>query len=314
MAPVRRSGSIEVGDADAADEVQRPGRVKAAGSPAGAGRIAPWLEFVFPGRQSLREIRESWGAPGRKDRWLDDAYFRLIQDGDISRYVDEKTWTDLEFPRLFSDLDSTITRLGSQCLFQQLRTYSSDASQRESSYRTFETLRRDVGLRETIQRILLPLNADSAASIVDMLFEERIEGLPDRVRTIAWSLLSIAVLAAAALSVIPLLFVLPVLVINFIAIGRTSLRRYGLVEKFKGLYRMVRVSDALSRIATDAPVPQLAALAAGRGSRARIRRAFRWFNWLDKNPLGIGTWLHLMFLAEWLACLHVATKMAAMRA
>lgn len=48
-----------------------------------------------------------------------------------SRYVDEKTWINLEFPRLFGVLDSTITRLGSQCLFEQLRTYADDASQTE---------------------------------------------------------------------------------------------------------------------------------------------------------------------------------------
>ncbi len=305
---------IEVDDPGSADGRDLPGVPTAVSNPGGARRIALLLESALPGRRGLREIRDSWGKPGAKDRWLDDRYFRLTQDGDASRYVDEKTWIDLEFPRLFGALDSTITRLGSQCLFKQLRTYANDASQREVSYGTFETLRRDVELRERIQRILMSLNADSAASLVDMLFEERIEGLPDRFRTVSWSLLSICVLAAAAASLIPPLLVLPVLVVNVVAIGRTSWRRYGLVEKFKGLYRMVRVSDALSRISTDSPVPQLAALAAGRASRTRVRRAFRWFNWFDRNSLGIGTWLHMMFLAEWLACLHVAAKMSAMRA
>lgn len=290
--------------------LELPGMLQALRRHPGVRRVVLWMESAFPGRGGLREIRDGWGKPGTKDRWLEDRYFQLTKDGDTSRYVDDRTWTDLEFPRLFSTLDTTITRLGSQCLFRQLRTYSDDIAQTAVSYHTFETLRRDSELRERIQRILTSLNADSAASIVDMLFEERIEGLPDPLRTVSWSLLSIAVVAAAASSLIPPLLVLPVLVINFVAIARTASRN-GLVERFKSLYQMIRVADALSRISTEAPVPQLAALSAARVSRARARRAFRWLKWLQ-NPLG--TWLHVMFLAEWLACLHVAAKMSAMRA
>ena len=47
--------------------------------------------------------------------------------------------------------------------------------------------------------------------------------------------------------------------------------RYGLVERFKSLYRMVRVADALSRISTEALVPRRAS--SGTNTTERIAAA-----------------------------------------
>lgn len=81
------------------------------------------LDRLSPRRRMLRELRVRWGKPGTNDCWLANRYFELTRRSDGAREVDDRTWNDLEFPRIFSKLDSTLTRVGSQCLYWRLRTY-----------------------------------------------------------------------------------------------------------------------------------------------------------------------------------------------
>jgi hypothetical protein len=48
--------------------------------------------------------------------------------------VDDRTWIDLEFERLFSSVDSTLTSSGSQCLYHKLRIYRDDPGELENDY------------------------------------------------------------------------------------------------------------------------------------------------------------------------------------
>ena len=75
------------------------------------------MDSIFPRRRLLREIRATWGKPGAKEEWLADRYFRLAKTVDELSQIDERTWKDLEFPLIFGSLDTTVTSLGSQCLF-----------------------------------------------------------------------------------------------------------------------------------------------------------------------------------------------------
>ncbi|MGH8288025.1 MAG: MutS-related protein [Steroidobacteraceae bacterium] len=277
--------------------------------------IAAILDWFFPRRRALREIREAWGKPGKKDAWLADRYFRLTNSGDDLSHVDDRTWNDLEFPRIFSVLDTTITRPGSQCLFRMLRTYATDADHSGIVHESLQALRCDRELRERTQLLLTALNADSAANVIDALFEPRLEALKHPRLTVVWSLVSVGLLAGIAASAIPLMLVIPILAVNVAVITRTGLRRYRLTETLRALRRMLAVADRLSHLYSDSPIPQLAALAADRPGRARARRAFRLVGALDRmSPLGLDTWLNLLFLAEWLVYLYTIDRVAAVRA
>src|SRR6185437_16550569 len=84
-----------------------------------------FLDVLSPRRRTLRELRSRWGRPGENDGWLASRYFDLTRlPGDTQ--VDDRTWNDLEFPRVFAKLDSAVTRIGSQSLYRRLRTYQDD--------------------------------------------------------------------------------------------------------------------------------------------------------------------------------------------
>lgn len=134
------------------------------------------LDAFAPRRRLLREIRAAWGKAGDKDGWLAERYFELTCGADHRVHVDDRTWSDLEFPRIFKILDSTRTRLGSQHLFRQLRTFPGDAQQARDVQQACEVLRSDQQLRESIQLALATLSADSAATIIENILQLRSQG------------------------------------------------------------------------------------------------------------------------------------------
>src|SRR5215472_2539751 len=128
---------------------------------------------ITPQRRRLEEFRDQWGKGGSKDPWLAGRYFELLTARkDLSTYIDDRTWNDLEFPRIFADMDTTVTRLGSQYLYSQLRLYPERPAAVSDGYRTFEALVADRGLRERLQLTLAPLSPDSCASVAESLFAE----------------------------------------------------------------------------------------------------------------------------------------------
>src|SRR5262245_7401172 len=108
----------------------------------------------------MADLREAWGKPGNKDPWLPGRYLELTREADEARHVDDRTWTDLEFPRIFATLDTTITRIGSQYLFRQLRTWA-DPAEGSKVRGLGEALRRNQLLRQKIQRALISVQSDS---------------------------------------------------------------------------------------------------------------------------------------------------------
>jgi len=84
------------------------------------GRIAV---FFSASQRTLARLREKWGQAGTRDGWLASRYYDLVPPEGPGSHVDERTWKDLEFPRIFTTLDTTVTRVGSQFLFRVLRRF-----------------------------------------------------------------------------------------------------------------------------------------------------------------------------------------------
>jgi hypothetical protein len=129
-----------------------------------------WFRFRLSWKyRPIDQIRASWGREGSKDPWLSTKLFDLTR-GAGSDSVDDRTWIDLEFDRLFSSVDSTLTRLGSQCLYHKLRTYRDEPGELEKDYAAYQMLRRETALREKLQLSLWPLRSDSEALTCESLF------------------------------------------------------------------------------------------------------------------------------------------------
>ncbi len=279
--------------------------------------------LAMPGRRRLEELRERWGKGSSRDPWLASRYFELITAGkERSSYVDDRTWNDLEFPRIFADMDTTVTRLGSQFLYSQLRIYPDRPSSVPEGYRTYRALAADANLRERIQLTLAYLSPDSYASVAENLFGTLAPNLKHRRFLTLWSATAVILTIATAgllafATAIPPLSIVPFLImlaLNFAIIGRMAPEATRLTDTLGGIYRLTRVAEALSRIETTAPVPQLRELASARAVHGDARRAFRTFSALQKTlALGIPVWLNLLFLWEWVAYMRTHDRLAGLR-
>src|ERR1700678_582912 len=132
--------------------------------------IQTWFRSRLTGKhRPIDQSRASWGREGSKDSWLSTKLFDLTRNA-AADSVDDRTWIDLEFERLFSSVDSTLTRLGSQCLYHKLRTYRDEPGELEKDYAAYQVLRQDSALREQLQMSLWPLRGDSEALTCESLF------------------------------------------------------------------------------------------------------------------------------------------------
>ena len=100
-----------------------------------------WFRSRLAGKhRAIDEIRASWGLEASKEPWLPTKLFDLTRNA-AADFVDDTTWIDLEFERLFSTVDSTLTRLGSQCLYRKLRTCRDEPSELEKDFAAYQVLR-----------------------------------------------------------------------------------------------------------------------------------------------------------------------------
>lgn len=110
------------------------------------------LKHAFSwGNSPLETIRADWASPIPKTPWLAGRLFELTREPANDLTIDDRTWSDLEYDRLFSLADSTRSPLGSQCLYRRLRTFVRDESALESEYAIYLKLVSQAPLREEIQ-------------------------------------------------------------------------------------------------------------------------------------------------------------------
>ena len=225
---------------------------------------------------ALESLRARWGKPGMKDGWLAGRYFELTRNESASAFVDDRTWGDLEFPKIFSVLDSTVTPPGGQTLYRMMRHYIADDGELADRYRVYEAFRSDASLRETIQLRLAALEGDSNASIADFIFGEP-PAEPKFGRLAPWcGLLSAVTLAGVVLLSVPLVLWIALVIVNFGIFIRTSRALVHDNRQLEDCYRLLRVADRLAKIPSSSQ-SQLLKLVEESPLRATARGKLRWF-------------------------------------
>lgn len=205
-------------------------------------------DALSPRRRGLKRLRAKWGqtaTPGEKDASSTSRYFDLTRNVSAAQVVDDKTWIDLEFPRIFAGLDSTETPLGSQVLFCRLRCYVESPSELAEYYASCEALRIDAPLREEIQLRLANLQDDSNSQLADFIFSKN----PSVSKYIGllpwWSLACLATLVTVYMLSLSIWLWLATIGVNLILIFRFSLRLHGNIKMLQSCHWMLRVADAL---------------------------------------------------------------------
>jgi MutS domain V len=258
----------------------------------------------------IDQIRARWGQVGSKDSWLSTKLFDLTRNA-AANSVDDRTWIDLEFERLFTSVDSTVTRLGSQCLYHKLRIYRDDPGELEREYAAYQALRRDTALRERLQLSLWPLRGDSEALTCESVFGE-LPADPRSTRLVLlMSVASLSVLVATILNS-ALVWLLGAIVLCNLFI--VAFLRHDIHETFLATGRLGRMTSAaarLARVGATGPVSQPARLSAIFSDTGDLRGSFRWFLADRSNELvaSFYFWLDLIFLADHVAAVLVARKL-----
>jgi hypothetical protein len=274
------------------------------------------LLFTSPRQRVLAEVRARWGQRGTKDAWLASRYFDLTGARSATSRIEDKTWSDLEFPKIFLDLDTAITPVGSQVLFEKLRVCTGTPDELAEQYGIYETLRTNAPLREEIQLKLAFLRDDSNATIADYVFGKPPEKPRYYFLIPLLSIFSAIVLIAVLVQALALWFWLAIVAGNMVIIRLVSPQFYRDAEDLKACARMLRVADGLASIRTDLqPIPTLTRLAEGAPQRANVRNAIRWFAIPQDSELlaSLFMWLKLAFLVELLTYIHAIDRFVRFR-
>src|ERR1700722_15038204 len=272
--------------------------------------IQTWFRSRLTGKhRPIDRIRASWGLEGSKDPWLSTMLFDLTRSA-AKESVDDRTWMDLEFGRLFSSVDSTLTRLGSQCLYHKLRIYRDEPSEHEKHYAAYQALRRDTALRERLQLSLWPLRSDEARTC-EILFGQPPANPRATRLVLLMSAVSLLFVAATIVNPAMVWFLGAVLLCNLVIM---AFLRHDIHETFlakAGLGRMISAAARLARVDATAPVSQPARLNAIFSETQDLRGSFRWFLADRSNDLvaSFYFWLDILFLADHVAAVLVARNL-----
>lgn len=274
------------------------------------------LDEVSPRRKLLAGIHSQWGQSGSGKGWRASAHFELTRAASPDVLVDDKTWLDLEFPKIFSGLDTTTTPLGRQYLFSMLRTYAEDRHELAERYACADLLRSDGALRESIQLALSALKDDGHADIADFVFGESPPAVAHKNLLLLWSSFSLLTLVAVIASVWPVWMVFATLPINAVVMFRTfgNLRRNS--EALKRCLGMLPVADALSGISVAAtPFRAMGQLREQSILRKQVQARFRWISLFQGQAVQyFSIWLNVGFLAELVAYACVLRHFVPVRA
>jgi hypothetical protein len=281
--------------------------------------IAPWitsLKRAFSwGNCPLGKIRADWVSPSPKTPWLAGRLFELTREPANELTMDDRTWSDLEFDRLFSLADSTRSPLGSQCLYRRLRTYVRDESALEREYAIYQKLVSEAPLREQIQLATSLLQNDSNALICDALFGQE----PRQPR---WAPVIFLFSGLSILSCITAIFVHPMawafaafVSCNVVLLFFGNYRFHDVYSTAARIGNMIGVAVRLSRIQSSVPFPQVDALRDLLKNNLEIRRAFRWFLLKrDESLFGsMAFYLQLLFLVDLAAGAIAIARMQRLR-
>lgn len=127
------------------------------------------LEGLLPGRRAARALAglvASWGQPraGRRDMARVGRLTELDGEpgADDCYRVDPRTWRDLDMPLVFQALDRTVSPVGAHRLHQILSTPRLSPRELDRRERLIALMRDDPRARLSVQRELVPLDAEPA--------------------------------------------------------------------------------------------------------------------------------------------------------
>lgn len=275
-------------------------------------RLRELRNALSPGHKLLAKLRAGWGRPGDKARHHASRYFRLIRDAVPARWVDDKTWDDLEFPEICTRMDTTVTPVGGQVLYALLRQCLDDDAVLARRFAGYRELTCNTPLREALQLRLAKLGDETHADLADLLFGERIEKPARRAVIWTWALASLALLVLAVFFKAALWLWFAVLLVNAVVIMQRGWRQGRESEAMQHCATLLDTADKLAALREHhASLPLLRRLQDEAPQRAAIRKCLFWFAFMNilkalPPPFSVlPAFLNFAFLAD--IAIHAGT-------
>jgi MutS domain V len=246
-------------------------------------RLIALANRALPRGRRRAALRARWGLPGDKDSSAARWYFELTrQQAKPAAVVDDKTWSDLEFPRFFTVIDTTITPIGRQFLFERLRTYEYRPDEIDRRLHAYAVLGSDRQLREDLQLALQRLDIDSAAYIADLILGPEPEKLQNSALVGPLMLLAIGAVIAAIAHLAPLWLCAIPLVINTIIGFKVDAKLGRNVDALLECGRMLSVATRVAAVRTADSCEYLSRLKSEAGVRKGLQSQVRWLAEIDR--------------------------------
>ncbi|HEY6457644.1 MAG TPA: hypothetical protein VIY90_20395 [Steroidobacteraceae bacterium] len=260
--------------------------------------------MFFPALLRRARLRARWAQPGDASGWGASWYFDLLRERlSTAAVVDDKTWSDLEFPRFFTAIDTTISVVGRQYLFARLRAYEYDKAELDERHHACGVLQSDQALREHIQLTLRPLETDPSAFIADLLLGPQPRPVPYGKLLLPWTLLSVVTVAAALAQLLPIGLCAVPLVINISIAMKIDAKLGRNVDALMGLARLLGVANRIARARSEGSFALLRRLVAETEKRKKLKAQIKWLAALERTRSieligGLAVTLNLLFLLK----------------
>jgi hypothetical protein len=117
--------------------------------------LAIWFSIKKKRMQPLVEVRRDWGCKEvNRERNLQSIRYLfdfISEDDKVNRFVDDRTWNDLNLDRLFARIDRTYTDPGAAVLYAMLREPLFDHAELTERNNVINFFSRDRSVREKVQ-------------------------------------------------------------------------------------------------------------------------------------------------------------------
>ena len=129
---------------------------------------------MFGKKKKIKYLENLWGKEIERYRHFDliSFYHNYKIKNSKDEFVDDRTWTDLNFNTIFSQIDRNISGVGQQFLFHILHKYEKDKKVLKRRIELADVFRKDKKLRESIQIPLLNLTEVGVNFISNIIFGE----------------------------------------------------------------------------------------------------------------------------------------------
>ena len=237
----------------------------------------PVARLLFPRVARYVAFVDSWGTIDSENQTYVpnlEYWFKAIQTFE-NRYVSDKTWEDLDFDQIFLRIDSCVTSLGKQSLYNTLRTYRPEETLK-SRFTDIGTLMAQTKFREAIQMSLAKLEHEPSWNLIALLHGET-PPVPHSKLIILQSSLTVIVLLACFFSPTFIPVAVAMAAINFYVSIRMADRVSRFMSGYSQLSSLLFCAVSLPKADTPASIKVLDNLPYNKSTLYWLAQRLRFF-------------------------------------